>query len=726
MEIYKDKNYPIEERAKDLLSKMTLDQKIDQIHAVGPSYVNELKDGNGEHEFGILFYYRKNQKKLIPQIQRRLLNEEPGIPLLIAGEGLHAFSYDNAVIFPQNIGMAGAFNEKVVEEIGKETGKAANSRGFKLLFAPDLDVAREPRWGRVQETYGEDPYLIGKMGSAYIRGLQSQGVGATLKHYIGYSMPENGINLSSVHIGEREIREVMLPQYEECLKEKPMAVMPAYNEIDGEPLHASKKWLQEVLREELGFDGLVISDWGGLLWLQCCHKIAEHDWEAGKAGIEAGVDVEAPDYVAYGDNFKEKVRSGEISEELVDEAVLRVLKLKFELGLFDGKALPPEHAPIRTKKAVRLARKAAEQAIALLKNDGILPLDISKKQKIALIGPNANLAQCGDYCASGTNKHLVSPLKAFTEKIGEENVLYADGCGFALPNEEELKKAVQTAKQADIVVLVLGDNNLPKEEDVGGTGGGGTTTKRAPVTDGEGYDDNTLLLPESQRELFEKVVAVGKPVITVLYTGKPRVIVNEYKKSAAFVQAWYPGEQGGYALADILYGDVNPSAKLAISLPQSDGHIPCHYNHHVSARGFLYKQPGSLENPGRDYVFASPDAFLPFGYGLSYTTYEYTNLKAKKTGDAEIEVKVTVQNTGNRDGEESVLVFVKHERAETVPFVKELKAFKRIALKAGQKKTVTFKLDASAFTIIGKDMKKKIAYGKQYVLVGNQKVEFTI
>ncbi len=723
MEIYKDPSYSIEERAKNLLSLMTLDEKIDQMHLYNDPDIryDEIKKGKVTHDFGFMFRIREHYKKFMPKIQEHAVKHTRlGIPMMFCGEGIHGFSNINATIFPQNIGMASAFNEDILYEIGKEVGREARARGIRQIFAPDLDVAREPRWGRVQETYGEDPYLIGKLGAAYVRGIQSQGVAATLKHYVGYSTPENGLNLSSVHIGEREIREVMLPPYEECIKAGAWAVMPAYNEIDGEPLHSSKKWLKDILRDELGFKGMIISDWGGVIWNHNYHYMAPTPWQAGKYAIEAGVDVEAPDYAGYGDEFKEKVRAGEIPEELIDNAVLNILKLKFKLGLFDNNGAFWKRKPLHTKKSIALAKKAADQSIVLLKNDGLLPLNIEKKQKIAIIGPNANRVQMGDYCASSNFDFGVSPYQGLLNKVGEDCVKMAMGCDITrLLGDQYMQDAIDTANEADVIVLALGDNSL---FEAGGVGGEVETPE--VLTDGEGFDVSSLELMDCQKQLFEKISALGKPLITVMYTGRPRVIVNEFAKSNAFIQAWYPGEQGGNALADILYGDVNPSGKLAISLPRGDGNIPCYYNHHVSARGSLYRKPGTPEKPGRDYVFDSPKAFLPFGYGLSYTTYEYSNLKVKKLDETNVEVKITVKNTGDRDGVETVLVYLRALFSETVPCVKALKAFRRVALKAGQKKTVKFVLDESAFTIIGRDYKKHVNKGKYIAFVDDKKVEF--
>lgn len=726
MEIYKDKNYSASERAKNLLSLMTLDEKIDQLHVVNPEeHMQALKEGKCEHEFGIMFPMRSQFETFTHKLQSHATEETRlRIPVLFCVEGLHGFSYFGSTIFPQNVGLGCSFNEKLSEEVGKETARAAASRGIRCVFAPVVDVARDPRWGRTQESYGEDPYLIGKCASSYVRGLQSQGVAATLKHYIAYSIPENGLNMSAAHVGEREIREMFLPPYEECIKAGAKCIMPAYNEIDGVPAHASKKWLKDVLRGELGFEGVLISDWGGIIFLNNFHHIADCDWKAGKMAMEASVDVEAPDYFGYNDNFKEKVRSGEISEALVDECVLRVLKLKFELGLFDGRDSWKKQ-PIHTKKSAAIARKAAEQSIVLLKNDGILPLDIRKKQKIALIGPNAKRVQMGDYCFSAGHPYGISLYKALSEKLGEDNLLYAMGSNIVKRYEDELENAVETAKNADVVILALGDNSIA--EGGGGVAGvDGTRNLKEPITDGEGFDVSSLELPNSQKELFERIAAIGKPIITVMFTGRARVIVNEYNRSAAFVQAWYPGEQGGYALADILFGDVNPSAKLSVSFPRSEGHLPCNYNHRVSSRGKMYRKPGTPENPGYDYVFSSPTAFLPFGFGLSYTKYEYSNLKVRVIGDAQAEVSVKVSNVGERDGEEPVLVFLKRLFSESVPYEKELKAFRRVKLKAGESKNVCFTLDRSAFIVIDEQYRKKVEHGKHFVLVGDQKAEFTV
>lgn len=722
MSIYQDRRYSIDERAQDLLSLMTVEEKIAQMHVHNnlAQLAKDIDEGKVNNLFGVLFDVRATDKKIIDKIQKYALEKTRlGIPLLLCGEGLHGFLYPKATIFPQSIGLSCSFNEKLVEDVAKVVGQEAYSLGTRQLFVPNLDLARELRWGRVQEDYGEDPYLVGKLGSACVRGIQASGVAATLKHYVAHGMPENGINLSSVHMGEREIRELMLPPFEECLKAGAMSVMPAYNELDGTPMHASKKWVNDVLREELGFDGTVISDWGGVAMLNSFHQTAQTSLEAGKQAINAGVDIEAPEYYGYGDKFLNAVKNGEIDEKLVDRAVLRILKLKFKLGLFDGKAISSGRQKFHSAKSVRLARKAAEQSIVLLKNDGVLPFS-DKKQKIALIGPNAKTAQIGSYSYFPTDENLISLYEGLKRRVGEENLFYAKGCDLANDNEVELKRAVAAAIAADVVILALGDNS----NFYGGVGWGNEEIVE-PVTCGEGFDMHYLELPAAQRKLFNELAKTGKKIVLVLYSGRPQVIVDEYERSSAVLQAWYPGEQGGIALTDILFGDVNPTGKLTVSFPRSTGHLPCYYNHRTSARGY-YKKPGTPQTAGRDYVFSHPSAFLPFGYGVGYVPFAYQWVRSKNLSGGGVEIRVKLSNLGDKEAEESVLVFLSCQYCEVVPYKSQLKAFKRVRIGAGKSKTVRFVLDESAFYYVNHDMQKKVAKGKYTVRVADQETTFEI
>ena len=721
MHAYLDKTKPHTERAKNLLSLMTLTEKINQMHV----YVNilpVLKDIDENVDFvpfGGLFNIDAYAPEAIEKLQRYAVEKTRlGIPILVMGEGLHGLFHPNATVYPQAIGLSCSFDPDLVRQMATEIGSSAKNGGFNQLFAPDLDIVRELRWGRVQETFGEDPFLVGELGLAYVDGLQSQGVASTLKHFLAHGAPENGLNLSSVRYGEREIREHMLPPFKKCIDAGAMSVMPAYNELDGTPIHANQKWLRNVLRDELNFGGTLISDWGGINMLNTMHCTAKDALESGKQAIKAGVDIEAPEYFGYGDEFKIAAEKGEIDIDLIDQAVYRILLLKFKLGLFDNPVVKHSYN-FRTKESVALAKKAADESIVLLKNDGLLPL--KGNEKIAVIGPNADKMQLGDYTYPPKDGALdeqvyVTLYKGLKRAFGDDKVTFSKGCGIDKTDEEELQSAIEKAKDADVVVLALGDNSMF----FGGVGWGDSDDKiKDAVTCGEGFDVTSLNLTPPQVQLFEKIHALGKKILLVLFTGRPMAIVNEYDKSNAVIEAWYPGEQGGTSLADIILGKVNPSGRLSSSFPRSTGHIPCNYNHRVSARGCWYKNPGSFDSPGRDYVFDSPTAFLPFGYGLSYTEYEYGDLSCKISND-KITVTTTVKNIGNMDGEHVVLLFTKKHYCPTVPYQKELKAFKRVFIKAGEQVTVSLLFDKSSLAHLDSTYSPVEFKGELDILIGNK------
>jgi len=725
--IYQDPTYSIEERANDLLARMTLDEKIEQMHVMNGAYhesscdimqtYKTIKSGKKpEKFFGALFNLSGVSKNVTNTIQKYAIEKTRlGIPVLSIGEALHGVVCPDSTRFPQNIGLGCTFNVPLMEKIAKVIGKESYAFGYKQVFAPNVDVIRELRWGRVQEDYGEDQYLVGKMGAAYVRGVQSQGVATTLKHYLGYSIPENGLNLSSAHYGERDIREQILPPFEECVKAGAKSVMLAYQDLDGIPLHASKYWAKKVLRDELGFKGVTVSDWDGVMMLNWYQRLSGDFAAIGKMSIEAGLDIEAPTAVGYAKEFKEAVSRGEIDVKLVDEAVLRILKLKFELGLFDGKAYIGRMSK-KNKKTLALARKAAEQSIVLLKNDGVLPLK-KDGRKVAVFGPCAKFAPLGGYTYYPKEDNSpVSLYDGLSAQIGEENVLFAQGSYLIKTSEKLLEEALETAKQADVLIFACGDNSR--------FCGGGICDEipNEPVLCGENYDLHDIRIPEAQRKLFDVLKSTGKPLILTMFTGRPNVIVDEFEQSNAVLQAWYPGEMGGYALADILYGIVNPTGKLCVSFPRSNGHLPCNYNHRKSARGNFWGKPGTVDAPGKDYVLSSPKAFLTFGDGLGYVPISYQAIKARKIDDLKVEVKVTLKNDGDRDTEEAVLVFTScsFSNSVVVPYEKLLKGFKRVALKAGQTKTVKFILDKSAFSYVDEDMKTAYARGEYVISTKDQ------
>lgn len=700
------------DRAKEILSEMTLDDKILQMSIYGnlnKAYDEYLQNDKIELRAGT--FHNPIEEKNLNELQDYCLNKTNlGIPLMPATESLHGVQDKDATVFPQCAGLGCSFDREAVFEMANIIGNEARAKGIRQVYAPCVDIPRDPRWGRLQESYGEDPYLVGEMGAQYVKGIQKHDVAACAKHFIAYGVPEGGINLAPTHMGEREMREVTLEPFKKLIDAGVMSIMPAYNEIDGEPVHGSVKYLRSLLREELGFDGVVVSDYGAVQMLHTFQKVASNDLEAGKLAINAGVDIEAPYLFGYGEKFKESVLKGEIDEKLIDEAVLNTLVLKLKLGLFENPYTDPERIKqMHSEKAVELALRLDEESILLLENDGILPLDEKKIGKVAVIGNNGKESSPGDYI--DLTENCVDFYSGMVNRLGEERVLYAKGCNPISYTEEMITKAVETAKQADVVFLVLGDQAA-----VGG-GVAGAAEKNKEITCGEGYDMHTLDLPPSQRRLFNEITKLNKPTILVLYAGRPYTLEQDINKVNAFMFSFGGGEQSGNAFANLIFGDKSPSAKLSVSFPKSVGHIPCYYNYKPSARGTLYGRHGSVENPGRDYVLSSPNAWYPFGYGLSYTNLEYSNLTAEKLENGKVKVRVEVENIGNYDIFESVLLFVKALYAPVTPFVKRLRNFTKVYLKAGEKKKVEFTLTEEDFTYVDLNFKTTVLNGKHKILI---------
>ncbi|MBQ7045015.1 MAG: glycoside hydrolase family 3 C-terminal domain-containing protein [Clostridia bacterium] len=719
--MYKNKNLPPKQRALDLLSKMTLDEKFEQMNIylrVETAY-KQFKEQGKLAERGCMFA-EENTHSLEQFIQMQKYFVEKtrlGIPVLLACESLHGVIHENATVFPQSASLGCTFNRDLVSQMADIIGSESAALGVRQVYAPDLDIPRDPRWGRMQECYGEDPYLVGEMGCRYVKGVQSHPVATTLKHFIAYSTPENGINLAPVHIGEREMREVNLEPFKKCIDAGALSVMPAYNEVDGEVVHASKRLLRNLLRDELGFDGMTVSDYGAIDMFTFFHHIAKDRLEAGKLALEAGVDMEAPYPFGYGEELKAAVQRGEVDIKLIDECVLNILTLKFKVGLFENPYLFADE-PLHTETAVELSRKADEEAIVMLKNDGILPLNKNTAGKIAVIGNNAKDSFLGDYIVR--TKNCVDFYTGMVNYLGEEKVLYSRGCSPLFTDEQMIQDAIDTASKADTVFLVLGDN-----ADVGGGIGGGFHSNNE-ITCSEGYDTHELCLPPAQQRLFDAISALNKPIVLVLYAGRAYALEKEVNCVNGFFYSFGGGEQSGNAFARLIFGEVSPSGKLSISLPKSTGHIPCYYNYKVCARGTFYRKPGSAENPGRDYVLASPNAWYTFGDGLSYTKVEYSNLSATVLRNNEVKVEVTLKNTGDYAINESVLLFLKVLYAPITPFVKRLRQFEKVYLNPGEEKTVQFTLGADDFTYIDINYKQAHLPGDYKVLIDNLECEFTI
>lgn len=719
--MYKNKNLAPEQRALDLLSKMSLGEKIQQmlIYININKVYDDLKTNGGFEIRGGTFSTPKDIDTVNSIQEYCINNTRLGIPMLFAYESLHGLYDPKATVFPQCAGIGGSFNRELVAQMADVIGREASSIGIKQVYAPDLDVPRDPRWGRTQECFGEDPYLVGEMGVKYVKGVQKHAVATTAKHFIAYGVPEGGINLAPAHMGEREMREVTLEPFKKAIDAGVMSVMPAYNEIDGEPVHASKKYMRDLLRDELGFDGVTVSDYGAIDMLKNFHHITDTPLEAGRLALEAGVDIEAPYPFGYGKAFEEAVERGEIDIKLVDEAVLRILTLKFKLGLFDNPYIDEAMLEnMHRSEAVELSRKLDEESILLLENDGILPLDESKINKVAVIGNNAKESFLGDYISQ--TKHCVDFYSGIKARLGEERILYSQGCNPITYTEQMIEDAVNTAKAADVVFLVLGDRASE------GGGVGGAAGKKPEVTCGEGYDVHDLSLPPSQQRLFDEITSLGKPVVFVEYAGRPYALENDVKKVNAFLFSWGGGEQSGNAFANIIFGDVSPSAKLSVSFPKSVGHIPCYYNYKVSARGNFYFRRGTIDNPGRDYVLSSPHPWYPFGYGLSYTTIDYSDLTVENLENGNIKVCVTVENTGKYDKKESILLYLKALSSPVTPFAKKLRSFKKVELKKGEKKTVEFLLTDEDFMYVDLKYNTVKLTGNYRILVDKLQADITV
>lgn len=736
-----------EERVEDLLGRMTLEEKFREMMM----YPSSTLEGEGEcpcfsEQKADAFFQGMGvgaleAPKYLPQqnvvyinaIQRYLVEHTRlGIPALIISECLHGYMTPEATVFPQAIGMASTWNQELIQQTASVIAEEAASCGIRQGLAPDLDLAREPRWGRVEETFGEDPYLCGALGLSYVKGLQGgeesvpeKKLAVTLKHFCAHGSPEGGVNLSPVPCGERQLRELYLPPFAKAVQEgKALSVMPAYSEMDGMPCSASRYLLTDVLRDELGFRGYVFSDYSAIEMLRTLHRTAETWAIAAKQAVEAGMDMEAP-YARCYCYLKELLDNGQIDIACIDQAVRRVLRVKFLAGLFERPYLEEEAVPqiVHTKENRQLARKVAQESIVLLKNENVLPLS-KELGTIAVIGPNADSVELGDYSVGSTSATtLLDGIRGHVSS--STRVLYAKGCDlFEKDNIRDTaawEEAINAARQADVIVAAMGSSSSVSY----GIGWGNDTNK--PVTCGEGYDCADLRLSGAQEALLMELLQLSKPVVLVLINGRP-VTLPCLDKLPALLETWYAGEEAGNAIADILFGDVNPSGKLPITFPKSTGQIPLYYNRKPSARGY-YHRPGSSGVPGRDYVFDDTQPMFPFGYGLSYTDFSYSDLSVEpaviSAGDS-VTVQVTVENTGSREGAEVVQLFLNDLYSSTTTPVKALKGFQKIVLEPGEQKRVSFELKAPEMALVDKDYRYLVEEGEFRILIGDLTAGFQV
>lgn len=704
-QVYRDPKAPVAARVKGLLSRMTLEEKIGQMTA---SDLDKPLNGNIAYGECASPFVSVDDIARQSVAAKKLVqhNSRLGIPIIQIGECLHGQLAAGATIFPQAINQGSTFNPALIKKMGSVIAYEATSSGVDQALSPLFDIIRDPRYGRVEECYSEDPYLVSVMGIAFVTGMQGDaaqsriGIGpdkvmCTAKHFAAYSLTTAGLNLSPAEVGERELRSMILPPFKAAVQQANIySVMPAYNEIDGIPAHANNFLLDHILRTEWGFKGYIFSDYEGLSMLYYFHKVAKDASAAAVMGLDAGVDLESPKADAYS-HLIELVRSGAIKESQIDTAVSRILTAKFKAGLFEKPLTDTLQlkARVHTPEHIALSQQIAEESIILLKNDKqLLPLNINKLKSLAVIGPNAGQVQYGDYSPTRDNRSGTTVFQGIKDFVGDKvKVSYAKGCDLSSMDKSGFYQAAATAKESDAVVVVLGTTSVVFSG-VGWNGHAPENEPKDPFTCGEGYDVTDINPQGVQRELLQELYKTGKPIILVLVHGRPWSISWEKENIPAILEAWYPGEKGGTAIANILFGKVNPSGRLNVSIPQSTGHIPVYYNMVNSNKGF-YHNPGTPGKLGQDYVFSSTAPLFPFGFGLSYTTFAYSNLKVSSdqfTANQQVEVSVDVKNTGAITGKEVVQLYLGNKVNSVSTPVMALKGFDKIELQPGETKTVKF------------------------------------
>ncbi len=751
--LYKDARAPVPVRVEDLLKRMTLEEKVAQLLTV---WDNKKKIFDSNNEFapakmaglypnGIGQFARPSDAqgagspRLIPSrdaratvrlvnaMQRYALTQTRlGIPILFHEEGLHGYAALGATSFPVPIALASSWNPDLIRRANEVTAREMSARGVSLALSPVVDIARDPRWGRIEETFGEDPYLVGEMGVAAVEGLEGMGrpemlpvskVFATLKHLTGHGQPESGTNVGPAQISEREVRENFLPPFEAAIRRaRPGAVMPSYNEIDGIPSHSSTWLLRDVLRGEWGFDGAIVSDYSAIDQLADLHHVAHDHAEAARLALAAGVDSDLPEGDSYG-TLTQQVKSGKVPVAMVDEAVRKMLELKFRAGLFDRPYADADAAVRITNStdARGIARLAAAQSIVLLKNDGTLPLAMPKtgsaKPTIAVIGPNAAVARLGGYY--GQPPVTVSLLEGMKAKLGDRaNLVYSPGVKITenddwwedkvvladpAENARRIAAAVAAAKGADTIILAIGDTEQTSREGWAANHMG---------------DRASLDLVGQQQDLFDALKKLGKPIVVMMINGRPLSINTIAEQANAVVENWYLGEQGGTAMADMLFGDVNPGGKLPVTIARSVGQLPMFYNYKPSAH--------------RGYLFSPDTPLYPFGWGLSYTRFTLGQPKLSSAmikPDGSVRVSVDVRNEGRRTGDEVVQIYVRDKESSVTRPVKELKAFRRVTLNPGEKQSVSFTLDHGAFELWNRQMKRVVEPGDFEIMAGSSSAD---
>ena len=740
---YKDPSLSIDIRLSDLLSRMTLEEEVGQLlcplgwemyeihgNEVCPS--GKFKQLIKERNVGMLWAtYRADPwtKKTLANglnpemaakagnaLQKYVMeNTRLGIPMFLAEEAPHGHMAIGATVFPTGIGMAATWSPELVKEVGQVIAKEIRSQGGHISYGPVLDLTRDPRWSRVEETFGEDPVLSGILGASMVDGLgggnlsQKYATIATLKHFLAYAVPEGGQNGNYASVGIRDLHQNFLPPFRKAIDAGALSVMTSYNSIDGIPCTSNYYLLTQLLRNEWKFRGFVVSDLYSIEGIHESHFVAPTKENAAIQSVTAGVDVDLGGD-AY-TNLCHAVQSGQMDKTVIDTAVCRVLRMKFEMGLFEHPYVDPKIAAktVRRKEHIELARKIAQSSITLLKNENsILPLS-KTINKVAVIGPNADnrYNMLGDYTAPQEDSNVKTVLDGILTKLSPFRVEYVRGCAIRDTTVNEIEQAIEAARRSEVVIVVVGGSSA-RDFKTSYKETGAAVAEEGSVSDmecGEGFDRASLSLLGRQQELLESLQKTGKPLIVVYIEGRPleKNWASEY--ADALLTAYYPGQEGGNAIADVLFGDYNPSGRLPISVPRSVGQIPVYYNK---------KAPRN-----HDYVEVSSSPLYSFGYGMSYTTFEYSDLQVVQKSARCFEVSFKVKNTGKYDGEEVSQLYMRDEYASVVQPMKQLKHFERFHLKKGEEKKVTFVLTEEDFFLVNYTLKKVVESGTFQVMIGS-------
>lgn len=731
--VYKDASQSVEIRTRDLIQRMTLEEKVGQLlcplgwemyerkgNTVTVS--QKFKDIVANKHIGMLWATLRadpwTQKTIAnglnPQLSAEaanalqkyvIENTRLGIPVFLAEEAPHGHMAIGTTVFPTGIGQASTWNPALLQKMSATVAKEVRQQGAHISYGPVLDLSRDPRWSRVEESYGEDPVLTGTLAAAIVRGLGSGNLSdpfatiPTLKHFVAYGIPEGGHNGSAASVGERELREYFLPPFQSAVAAGAKSVMAAYNSVDGIPCSSNKFLLTDILRKEWNFNGFTVSDLGSIEGIKGSHRVAKDHKQAAILAIEAGLDADLGGNAYV--RLIEAVKQGEVQENSIDQAVSRILALKFEMGLFEKPFVDVKTAKkeVKTEANIALSRQVARESIVLLENkNNILPL--RKDVKFAIVGPNADNVynMLGDYTAPQPDGAVTTVRQAISARLPKAQVSYVKGCAIRDTTNSDIAAAVTAARQSDVIVAVVGGSSARdfKTEYIS-TGAAVASDKNvSDMESGEGFDRSTLDLLGRQMELLKALKQTGKPLVVIYIQGRPLNMNWAATQADALLCAWYPGQEGGHAIADVLFGDYNPAGKMPLSVPRSVGQIPVHYNR---------KSP--LDHR---YVEEAATPLYAFGYGKSYSDFEYKDLKIQKE-NTDYHVSFTLTNTGKYDGDEVPQLYIRNQYASVSQPVQQLKHFERIHLKTGESKTVSFVLTAGDFSVINTQMKKVLEPG---------------